>query len=73
MMKILLIALSTLMTSTTTFLTSVIKAGTIELNTILMESNAQLTIETSAKLIDYGYAEGFRKDNLAAKRISYCS
>ena len=50
--------------STSTFSTPIIKEGTIELNSIMIESSAQLTVETSAKLIIYGYAEGLMKDNL---------
>ena len=50
--------------STTTFSTPTIKEGTIELNSIMIESSAQLTVETSAKVIAYGYTEGLVKDNL---------
>lgn len=50
--------------STSTFSAPVIKEGTVELNSIMIESNARLTVEAAAKLVIYGYAEGFMKDNL---------
>jgi len=53
--------------STSTFSTPVIKEGTIELNSIMIESNAQLTIEASAKVIVYGYTEGLINNNLQLK------
>lgn len=53
--------------STSTFSAPVIKVGTIELNSIIIESNAQLTIETAAKLVVYGNAEGLMKENLQLK------
>ena len=50
--------------STSTFSTPVIKEGTIELNSIMIESNAQLTVDVSAKVIVYSHTEGLMKDNL---------
>ncbi len=53
--------------STSTFSNPIIKEGTVELNSILMETRALLTVQASAKLIVYGYAEGLIKDNLELK------
>ena len=53
--------------STSTFSAPVIESGTIELNSIWMTSNAQLTIEATANLVVYGYTEGLLKENLKVK------
>ena len=53
--------------STTTFATPIISEGTVELNSILIESNALLTIEAYANLVIHGFAEGLYKDNLDLK------
>lgn len=50
--------------STSTFSNPVIKKGTIELNCISIGSNGQLTVESDAKVIVYGFAEGIIKENL---------
>ena len=50
--------------SSTTFASPVIKSGRVELNALLLESNAQLTVQKEAKLVVYGYAEGITHDNL---------
>jgi hypothetical protein len=50
--------------STSTFSTPVIKNGTIELNSLQIASNGKLTIESSAKMIVYGYTHGVIKENI---------
>jgi Tol biopolymer transport system component len=50
--------------STSTFSAPVIKEGTIELNSIRIASNGQLTVESTAKVIVYGYTEGIIKENI---------
>lgn len=50
--------------STSTFSSPVIKEGTIELNSIRIASNGQLTVESTAKVIIYGYTEGIIKENI---------
>ncbi|MFT5165661.1 MAG: hypothetical protein ACI8P3_000889 [Saprospiraceae bacterium] len=53
--------------STSTFSDPVIKEGTVELNSISIGSNGQLTVEASAKVIIHGHAEGIIKENLNLK------
>ena len=50
--------------STSTFSTPIIKDGMIEINSLRIDSNAQLSIETSARLIIYSHAEGLIKENI---------
>lgn len=47
--------------STTSFSPPSIKAGAYEVNSIQLQSNAQLTIEKGAQLIVYGSVYGFEK------------
>lgn len=53
--------------STSTFSNPVITKGTIELNSLQVESTAKLTIDKMAKLIVYGNADGFYADNFEIK------
>ena len=53
--------------STSSFSNPTIKNGTIELNTLQIESTAKLTIQKMAKLIVYGNAEGFYATNFEIK------
>jgi hypothetical protein len=50
--------------STSTFSTPVIKEGTIELNSIRIASNGKLTVESTAKVIVFGYTEGIIKESV---------
>jgi hypothetical protein len=53
--------------STSTFSTPVIKNGTFELNSLQIASNGKLTVESSAKMIVYGYSQGIIKENVNLK------
>lgn len=50
--------------STSTFSAPVINEGTIELNSISIASNGKLTIESTARVIVFGYTEGIIKENI---------
>lgn len=53
--------------TTSTFSTPVIKNGTFELNSLYIVPNGRLTIQSDAKVIVYGYAEGVLKQNVNLK------
>ncbi len=53
--------------STSTFSAPVILNGTVELNSLLVESNARFTVKPSAKLFIYEQAEGLDQKNLDLK------
>ena len=50
--------------SSTTFSTPIVRKGKVELNSIRIASNAQLTISKEARVLVYGYTLGFTQENV---------